>query len=259
MSVAKKQCQNMETVDECSARLLKERAEESCQCVPWSLKMANVSSSDEVEEVEEALPVCDPHGARCYVDSVAENRALVKSECSVNCRGLYIDVELVDKDNSTLVPLEDDGLAEETYQLLKEYSQYRHGEISNLLSNLETLLQDKQGWPFKTGQTLRKPVLVWDCPGPPQPTLPQECSELKEEDRKKKPSLSMLFSYCDKQKIAVGLTAENCSKLSGDESLADICEKKRPLWEAERECASVTPRKMDLRQRESCRWIASNI
>ena len=37
MSVEKKQCQNEETVDECSARLLQERAEE--ECVPWSLKM----------------------------------------------------------------------------------------------------------------------------------------------------------------------------------------------------------------------------
>ena len=256
MSAGKKQCQNVESVDECSARLLKERAEESCGCVPWSLKtLANFTSLEEGEE-EETLPVCDPHGSRCYVDSVAENRGLVKSECSVNCRGLYIDVELVEGGNSSLVPLEDDGLAEETYQLLKEYSQYRHGDISGLLSNLESLLQDKQGWPFKTGQTLQKPVLVWDCPGPAQPTLPEECKELKEEDRKK---ASMLFSYCDKQKIIVGMTEENCTKLSEDKSLADICERKRGLWRAEKECASVLPRKMDLRQRESCRWIGSKI
>ena len=252
MSTEKKQCQNVETVDECSARLLKERAEETCGCVPWSIKMANFTSLEEVKEEEETLPVCDPHGSRCYLDSVAENRALVKSECSVNCRGLYIDVELVEGDDSSLVPLQDDGLAEDTYQLLKEYRQYRHGDISSLLSNLDSLLQDKQGWPFRTGQTLQKPVLVWHCPGPPQPTLPEECKELKEDDRKKA-SLSMLFSYCDKQKITVGLTEANCTKLPEDENLADICEKKRPLWEAEKECASVAPRKMDLRQRESCR------
>lgn len=259
MSTGKKQCQNVETVDECSARLLKERAEESCGCVPWSLKtlQTNCTSLKEGEE-EETLPVCDPYGSRCYLESVAENKALVKSECSVNCRGLYIDVELVEGDDSSLVPLEDDGLAEDTYQLLKEYSQYRHGDISSLLSNLDSLLQDKQGWPFRTGQTLQKPVLVWDCPGPRQPTLPEECKELEEEDRKN-PKLSMLFSYCDKQKITVGMTEANCTKPPEDKSLADICEKKRPLWKAEKECANVLPRKMDLRQRESCRWVGPKI
>ena len=258
MSTGKKQCQNVETVDECSARLLKERAEESCSCVPWSLKtLANATSLEDVEQ-EETLPVCDPHGSRCYVDSVAENKALVKSECNVNCRGLYIDVELVEGDDSSLVPLEDDGLSEDTYQLLKEYGQYRHGDISNLLSNLDSILQDKQGWPFRTGQTLQKPVLVWDCPGPAQPTLPEECKELKEEDRKKN-SLSMLFSYCDKQKITVEMTEANCTILPEDESLVDICEKKKPLWKTEKECASVVPRKMDLRLRESCRWIGTKI
>ena len=252
MSMAKKQCQNLETVDECSARLLKERAEASCKCVPWSIKMANVTSTEEKEE--ETVPVCDPHGSRCYVDSIAKNRALVKSECSVNCRGLYIDVEFTDGAGSSLVPLEDDGLSEDMYQLFGEYSLYRHGDISNFLSNLDSVIQDKKGWPFRTAQTLQKPVLVWDCPGPPQPTLPQECLVLKEENRNKS-GMSVLFSYCDKEKLVFELTAENCTNLQDDDSLADICEKKKPLWDAERECTSVVPRRMDLRLRESCRWI----
>ena len=252
MSMAKKQCQNLETVDECSARLLKERAEASCKCVPWSIKMANVTSTEEKEE--ETVPVCDPHGSRCYVDSVAKNRALVKSECSVNCRGLYIDVEFIEGAGSSLVPLEDDGLSEDMYQLFREYSLYRHGDISNFLSNLDSVIQDKKGWPFRTAQTLQKPVLVWDCPGPPQPTLPQECLVLKEENRNKS-GMSVLFSYCDKEKLVYELTAENCTNLQDDDSLADICEKKKPLWDAERECTSVVPRRMDLRLRESCRWI----
>ena len=236
MSVEKKQCQNEETVDECSARLLQERAEEECECVPWSLKMTKSTflngTKDTFERSEEEhrpLPVCDPHGSRCYADSIAYNRGLVKSECSVNCRGLYIDVEHIEAAESSLVPLEDDGLAEDTYKLMKEYSVYRHGDITNYLSNLESLLQDKHGWPFNTGQTRRKPVFVWDCPGPRQATLPDECKSLKEEDRKKT-RLQMLFNFCDKQKLAIGMREENCTTLPEDEELAEICEQKKPLW-----------------------------
>ena len=236
MSVEKKQCQNEETVDECSARLLQERAEEECECVPWSLKMTKSTflngtrdTFERSDEEHRPLPVCDPHGSRCYADSIAYNRGLVKSECSVKCRGLYIDVEHIEDAESSMVPLEDDGLAEDTHQLMKEYSVYRHGDISNYLSNLESLLQDTQGWPFNTRQTKRKSVFLWDCPGPEQPKLPEECKSLDEKDRYDR-RFALLFVFCDKQKIAVGMREDNCTTLPEDEDLAEICEQKMPLW-----------------------------
>ena len=37
MSENKRQCQNLESIDQCSARLLKQEAVDQCKCIPWSL------------------------------------------------------------------------------------------------------------------------------------------------------------------------------------------------------------------------------
>ena len=234
MSEIKRQCQNRETVDECRARHIKEKAEDHCNCIPWILS-----------GTEEDREVCSPHGYQCFVDTIAQQIRNRTYHCEVNCQGLYLDVEHNQEESS--LPMEDDGLSKETFAVFDEYKSYRQGDVDPLHQAMRRVLQDKSGWPFKTSQNIRVPYFSWSCPGPAGLSFPEAC--LDDKALKGNPAL---INYCQKMEVSFAITRDNCTDPE-DEKLAEICVEKRKLWNKEDECATTNPRNMDNQARKECR------
>ena len=224
-------------------RLLSEGALALCNCLPWALSRLNLTTLGE-GDFPQAKPLCTPHGNRCYADFIARSKASVKDACKAPCRGLYIDVEKV-RGAPTLLPIGDDGLDDETFQMLEDYLLYRHGEGNSFMKGLVVA---EQGWPFKTSQNMRVPLFTWTCPGPQQPVVPPECSNLECKGR-----CTGLYNYCKDKIKEISLTSMNCTKPVEDVLVEKMCEERRPLWEAEEKCKTTPVRKLTKEERAECR------
>ena len=243
MSEAKRQCQSLETVDECVGRLLSQRAWDLCSCLPWALARLNLTTQGEEDSLH-TKPLCSPHGNRCYADFISSSKASVKETCRAPCRGLYIDVEKV-KGAPTLLPIGDDGLDDETFQMLEDYQLYRHGEGNSFLKDMVVA---KQGWPFMTSQNGKVPLFNWTCPGPKQPMMPPECKDVV-----CKGKCTSLQNYCKDKIKEISLTSMNCTKPVESVLVETMCEERRPLWEAEERCKATPVRKLNKEERAECR------
>ena len=125
------------------------------------------------------------------------------SQCDISCQGLYLDVEHIDDENH--LPMDDDGLSDETLELFEEYKKYRNGDVEQILSVMEHVVQDKTGWPFKTTQNNRVPLFKWICLGPVKQTLPKDCT------RKMNENNHALKAYCNFVQESIDLTPVNCT------------------------------------------------
>ena len=225
MSEAKRQCQNKETVTECASKLINGGAADHCGCVPWVLTG--------LEEMRRKR-VCQPEGSKCFAKYVAMNTDIVKSNCSVNCRGLYLDVEKKN-DMDKLISIDDDGVGKNdlTFNLFEEYRRFRNPEMEFFRD-----VSADAGWPFKTSQNVRVPLYTWICPGPEKPKLPKDCSLLEDEDGWPTYENGVrfreeLYHYCIREFKKIHLTIDNCTNHDPENlELSKMCEEQIPLWGA---------------------------
>ena len=248
MSEKKRQCQNEETVTECASKLINGGAAEHCKCVPWILTAV---------EGMEGRKVCQPEGSRCFADFVAMNKDIVKSNCTINCQGLYLDVEEIDDENK-LIPIDDDGVGrnEITFNLFKEYRKFRNMEADFYKDSSEEI-----GFPFKTSQNFRVPLKSWICLGPEASQLPNDCWRLEWDEW---PMVygemwnPALYEYCILEQMRINLKPENCTDLALEHvnasiQLFEICEERHEFWSFQQTCNKIVPRTMSQEMSEKCR------
>ena len=116
----KTMCQFDETMVECSNRELLTGAVDKCGCVPWHLR-PHISTLH-----NQSYPTCTPIKANCFLTYLTQMEDAVKDSCLHSCRGLYVDVLNINRENTKVAMRDKKGPEDKQYlQILEEYRKYK--------------------------------------------------------------------------------------------------------------------------------------